>query len=102
MSETQANADLDALKDLTQSRGWQLFRDMVMEDIAGAFESDITKALSMPDSVLAIDKMRQVAAVRMAGLRWLRLPQERAQSLADHAVRQHEMATTSSRRPIGV
>ena len=94
--------DLDALKDLTQSRGWHLFKDMVMADIAGAFESDITQALAMPDAPLAIDKMRQVAAVRLAGLRWLRLPQERVQTLTDQVVRKADAVSTMSRRPVGV
>jgi hypothetical protein len=93
---------LDALKDLVQSQGWQEFTALVMADIEGKFRDDITNALGIPDKDLALDKMRQVAAVRLAGLRWLRLPQERITGLVDGLERAEAEHTRIGRRPVGV
>lgn len=93
---------IDALKDLVQSQGWKEFSALVMADIEGKFRDDITNALNMPDSSLALDKMRQVAAVRLAGLRWLRLPQERIAGLTDGLQRAEAEHARIGRRPVGV
>lgn len=97
----QTKADIEALHDLVNSRGYALYRQMVMEEIAGDFENQITKALDVTDSALALDRMRQVAAVRKAGLRWLELPRRKLQELQQGL----ENETTMSgpvRRPMGL
>jgi hypothetical protein len=73
MTELQT-ADADALTDLLQSRGWALFREGVLAEVTADFEEHITRALDVSDGVAALDRMRQVAAVRKAGLRWLAWP----------------------------
>ena len=96
-------AQIDALRDLTQSQGWKLYRAMVMDDIAGKFEDDITKALDVPDAAIAIDRMRQVAAVRKAGYRWLTLPEERLRSLTEQVTQRDEVTHMHAvRRPRGL
>ena len=96
-----ADGDLTALRDLVTSRGWQLYRQMVTDEIAGDFEEHITKALDVPDAAMALDRMRQIAAVRKAGLRWLRLPQQRIDALKAKDRREDALASPS-RRPLGL
>ena len=72
---------------------------MVMDEIAGNFENEITKALNIPDGTLAIDRMRQVAAVRQAGLRWLELPKRK---LAELEQGQRDETSVQTRRPVGL
>lgn len=101
VSESQATDDIEALTDLMASRGWQLYRELVMNEIAGDFEEHITRALDVPDATVALDRMRQVAAVRKAGLRWLKLPKERLADLLRQ--RQTEAHNASpGRRPMGL
>mgnify|MGYP001608685268 CR=1 FL=1 len=103
MSELNQTAQIDALKDLVSSQGWQLYRDMVIGEIAGDFEEHITKALDVPDATVALDRMRQVAAVRKAGLRWLKLPHERIEGLVEAVNRtQDNRDTRPGRRPDGL
>ena len=100
MSESN-KADIEALRDLVQSRGWALYREIVMTEIAGDFEEHITKALDVADSTLALDRMRQIAAVRRAGLRWLDLPKRKLADLQQG--QQTELAASGpSRRPMGL
>ena len=73
VTEQQA-ADLDALRTLLASHGWALFRRMVLVEIEEEFQEHITKALDVPDGTVALDRMRQIAAVRQAGARWLARP----------------------------
>ena len=97
--------DRESLKDLLQSRGWMLYRDMVMEEITANFEEHITRALDVQDATVALDRMRQIAAVRKAGLRWLQLPKERLEALAreaDEAIRHQERLSVVGRRPVGL
>lgn len=94
-------AQIEALKELTQSQGWILYRDLVIQEISGDFEEHITKALDVPDAGVALDRMRQVAAVRKAGLRWLKLPQERMQALVEGKDREAEEVRIG-RRPVGL
>lgn len=101
-SDITTPAQIEAFRDLVQSKGWQMYRELVMQEIASDFEEHITKALDVPDSGVALDRMRQVAAVRKAGLRWLKLPQERLQSLTEQAKRHDETTTRDSRRPVGL
>lgn len=89
MSE-QVKADAEAWTELLQSRGWKLYSQAVTSEIASDFENHITKALNVPDSTIALDQMRQIAAVRKAGLRWLLLPQERANSLKAELEREQQ------------
>lgn len=95
-------AQIEALKDLVQSKGWLLYRQCVLDEIAGDFENQITKALDNTDSALALDRMRQVAAVRKAGLRWLKLPSERLKTLTEQVERKDDIAHSPGRRPIGL
>ena len=90
MSE-QTKAEIEALHDLVQSRGWHLFQAAVIEDVDTAFQEHITRALDVPDGVIAMDRARQVAAIRKAALKWLKWPNERMHTLTaevekgDHA-----------------
>jgi hypothetical protein len=103
VSELNQAAQIEALKDLISSQGWKLYRDMVVGEISGDFEEHITKALDVPDAAVALDRMRQVAAVRKAGLRWLRLPQERLEALAQSVNHRHDIEDTRiGRRPVGL
>lgn len=92
---------MEALADLVSSRGFALYRELVMAEIAGDFEEHITRALDVSDGTVALDRMRQIAAVRKAGLRWLELPKrklaELQQGLATGAAQDGE-----SRRPMGL
>lgn len=101
MSTDTPNADIEALNDMIQSRGWLLFKDLVMAEIASDFEEHITRALDVPDQAVALDRMRQVAAVRKAGLRWLKLPTERLKTLSGEQERQ-TAAERPGRRPAGL
>lgn len=92
---------LDSLTDLQQSQGWKLFYEQMVKEIAGDFEEHITKALDVPDSTIAIDRMRQVAAIRKAGLRWLKWPTERINQLKQQLDDRPEDRPIS-RRPVGV
>ena len=98
--------DREALRDLLQSRGWMLYREMVMDEITANFEEHITRALDVQDATVALDRMRQIAAVRKAGLRWLQLPKERLEALAreaDEAIRHNDrQAFVAGRRPVGL
>ena len=102
MKDATPTGRADAYRELLQSDGWQLYREDVMQEIAGDFEEQITKALDVPDSILALDRMRQVAAVRKAGIRWLKLPQEKLKTLTEQAERKDEIAHTPGRRPVGL
>ena len=103
MSDVTPAAQIDALKDLVSSQGWQLYREMVLGEISGDFEEHITKALDVPDATVALDRMRQVAAVRKAGLRWLKLPHERMEGLVEAVNRTHDnRETRPGRRPDGL
>lgn len=102
MTDSTSRADIEALRDLLQSRGWSIFTKHVMAEVADDFENTITKALSHPETPLALDKARQVAAVRLAGLRWLRLPKERLDALEQEQKRQDEIVHSVGRRPVGV
>lgn len=94
---------IEALRDLIQSSGWKLFLGMVREEIAGTFEDSVTRALSDPDATVALDKARQVAAVRLAGLRWLKLPEERVRMLTEQMEQKDERAHAYvGRRPPGL
>lgn len=99
---TQHDTEYQSLQDLLQSAGWKVFRDLVMEEIAGDFENDITRALDNPDSMIALDRMRQVAAIRKAGLRWLRLPNERMAMLEANLDKPTAAWEQQTRRPVGV
>lgn len=92
---------LEALRDLVQSHGWSIFRQMVMDDVTERFEADITKALDVSDNTIALDRMRQVAAVRLAGLKWLAKPKEEIDRLTNHA-RDSDEANRQGRRPRGL
>ena len=100
MSDLTPAAQIDALRELTQSAGWHLYRELVLQEITGDFEEHITKALDTPDAAVALDRMRQVAAVRKAGMRWLQLPQERLRTLAESARTTEERGY--GRRPVGL
>ena len=100
MTEAQKGEVL-ALQDLLSSDGWRVFTDMVWAEIASDFEEHITKALDVPDAVVALDRMRQVAAVRKAGQRWLGLPKKRIDTLMQLEDQQRQVATVS-RRPAGL
>lgn len=103
VSESTPAAQIEALRDLVQSKGWSLFTEAVLQEIASEFEQHITSALSVADSTMALDKARQVAAVRLAGLRWLKLPQERLRSLSEQVHRSDEIEQTRiGRRPVGL
>ena len=98
---TPTPSDVEALQDLLASRGWELYRELVMNEIAGDFEEHITRALDVQDGTVALDRMRQVAAVRKAGMRWLQLPKERLQALqAEKAI--ERQAQQPRRRPLGL
>jgi hypothetical protein len=93
--------DRDALETLLISPGWALFVEMVRAECASQFEQQITRALDHPDTAIAIDRMRQVAAVRQTGLRWVQWPKERISTL----IAQEQTATFAlqpSRRPVGL
>ena len=97
--------DREALRDLLQSRGWMIYRELVMDEITANFEEHITRALDVQDATVALDRMRQIAAVRKAGLRWLQLPKERLEALAreaDDAIRHNDRLSIAGRRPVGV
>jgi hypothetical protein len=84
----EQESEYTALQDLVQSAGWKAFHGLVTAEIAGDFEEHITRALDTQDSALALDRMRQVASVRRAGMRWLKLPYERMsvlESLSDES-----------------
>ena len=103
MSETTPTDRIEALRDLVQSQGWKLYREMVLKEIAGDFEEYITKALNIPDATLALDRMRQVAAVRGAGLRWLSLPEQQIKALTEQVEHQDDRKLAAvSRRPVGL
>lgn len=94
-------ATIEALKDLLQHPGWHVYRQLVLDEISGDFEEHITRALDVPDPSVAIDRMRQVAAVRKAGLRWLKLPKERLDALVA-GQRKEEAVVLQGRRPLGL
>jgi hypothetical protein len=100
VTESQKH-EIDALKDLLESRGWQVYREMVLSEIASDFEEHITKALDSPDGILAVDRMRQIAAVRKAGIRWLALPKKRHDTLTQQAGQESEKVPIG-RRPHGL
>lgn len=103
MIETSTQEQIDALRELTQSSGWTLFVSLVREEIVGTFEDTITRALSDPETAIAVDKARQIAAVRLAGLRWLKLPEERVRTLTEQ-MRQQDARVYAQvgRRPVGL
>jgi len=96
------DSEYRALHDLLDSAGWKLFRDAVMKEIVGDFENDVTRALDNTDAVLALDRMRQVAAIRKAGLRWLKIPHERLSVLESVAEQPVAAWAIHARRPVGV
>lgn len=101
--ETPSAAQIEALRDLLQSKGWSLYRECVLQEIAGDFEEHITRALDAQNETLALDRMRQVAAVRKAGLRWLKLPEERLRSLSEQVTRNDDAEVGRvGRRPVGL
>lgn len=93
---------IEALTDLQTHPGWQAYRAAVVAEITGDFEEHITRALDVHDPVVAIDRMRQVAAVRKAGLRWLQWPTERLATLKQQAESHQRAQAAVSRRPEGV
>lgn len=99
---SDAQADLEALRDLIQSRGWLIFFELVTAEITADFQEHITRALDVPDGTVALDRMRQVAAVRKAGLRWLKLPSERITMLEQKHDFNSVDPQPQSRRPVGV
>lgn len=101
MSDPLQDSDRTALQELLESRGWQLFCQFVLTEIADEFENDITKALSHEDGTIAVDRMRQVAAVRKAGLRWLELPKRKLGMLERQQEADAQMARPG-RRPAGL
>lgn len=96
------DSEYHALHDLLDSAGWKLFRDAVLKEIVGDFENDVTRALDNTDAVLALDRMRQVAAIRKAGLRWLKIPNERLSVLESVAEQPSASWASQGRRPVGV
>ena len=98
----EQEAEYTAIHDLLGSAGWKIFRDSVLAEIAGDFEEHITRALDTNDSSMALDRMRQVASVRKAGLRWLKLPQERMAILESMAEQPLQGWERQTRRPVGV
>lgn len=92
---------IEALQNLQQHPGWHVFKEAVLHEIAGQFEDDITRALDTVDSTIALDRMRQVAAVRKAGLRWLKLPAEKLAQLKQQA-QVEAQAQSPGRRPVGM
>lgn len=95
-------AQITALKDLLQSEGWQLYRDLIMQEIVGDFEEHITRAMDHENSAIAIERMRQVAAIRKAGLKWLKLPQQRIDALTADVRHRDEVSHNQGRRPAGL
>jgi hypothetical protein len=102
VSDLNQAAQIEALRDLVSSQGWKLYREMVIGEISGDFEEHITKALDVPDAAVALDRMRQVAAVRKAGLRWLKLPIERLESLTETVQMHDSIKHQQGRRPLGL
>lgn len=97
MSE-QTKAEIEALQELQQSKGWHLFREAVIAEVADAFEEHITRALNVPDGPIALDRARQVAAIRVAAMRWLKWPSERVNALASQLdVEAHAMSPAGRR-----
>lgn len=100
-----AKADREALEDLVTSKGWSLFTQMVKGEIHDEFEEHVMRQLSMPDSQIAIERARQVLAVRQAGERWLKLPKLRLEQLSQ-AANQDQMEKQKQmlpgRRPLGL
>lgn len=94
----QTKAEIEALTEFTQSRGWSLFREALMNEVTGEFEDHITKALNSPDTTLAIDRARQVAAVRLAALRWLKWPTERMTTLRSELEKDAHAMSPAGRR----
>lgn len=92
---------IEALIDLQTHPGWQLYREAVLAEVTSEFEEHITRALDVPDPTVALDRMRQVAAVRKAALRWLKWPAERLATLTQQAETQQRTTTSVSRRPEG-
>lgn len=99
MTDEERAADREALTDLLESRGWTLYQNMVMREITGQFENDITRALDHPDQAIALDRMRQVAFARKQGLRWLDLPKTRLNELTKQ---DRETPAIVGRRPTGL
>jgi len=98
-------ADLEALEDLVQSRGFTLFADMVRQEIHEEFQEQVLKQLALPDSQIAIERARQVLAVRQAGERWLKLPRLRIEQLRQAIQQQDRVAQVQmlpGRRPAGL
>jgi hypothetical protein len=93
--------DLQNLADLVTHRGWHLFKQMVMDEIAHDFEESIIKQLALPDDKVALGRARQVAAIREAGMRWLGMPQKRIADLKAQD-RRDEALASPSRRPLGL
>lgn len=103
MSEPTASAQIEAWRDFIQSKGFSLYREAILAEIAGEFEQHITNALCSADERIALDKARQVAAVRLAGLRWLKLPEERLKSLSEQVERNDAIESARlGRRPVGL
>ena len=104
MSDVSTAAQIEALRDLTSSQGWKIYTEMVKREIEVDFADHITRALDSQTSEIALDKMRQVAVVRKAGYRWLKMPEEKLQALTN--VVEHAQETKDNhlvgRRPVGL
>lgn len=92
---------IEALVDLQAHPGWLAFRAMLVKEVSDDFEEHITKALNVPDGAMAIERMRQVAAMRDVGLKWLKWPHDRVKQLKEQEARAEALASPS-RRPLGV
>ena len=92
----------EALQTLQTSPGWQLFQAMIEAEIHAEFEEHITRALDVPEATLSMDRMRQIAAVRRAGQRWLAWPKHRCETLqtlsTTRTVNEFDKLTENARR----
>lgn len=98
-------ADLEALEDLVQSRGFALYSQMVRAEIHDQFQEQVLKQLAMPDKYIAIERARQVLAVQQAGERWLKLPKLKIDQLRQTLQQKERELQTQmlpGRRPAGL
>ena len=104
MSDTSTASQIEALRDLISSQGWQIYTQMVKQEIETDFADHVTRALDNQTSEIALDKMRQVAVVRKAGYHWLKMPEEKLQALTntvEHA-QDRKVNQAVGRRPSGL
>lgn len=100
--ELAPTAQITALRELQQSEGWKLFRDHVTREIEDGYADMVAKALAVENREIAIDRLRQVTAIREAGRRWLQMPQQRIEALTAETGRADEVKTNVGRRPAGL